>query len=265
MTKALHAFQQCFADALARVNASSPSPFDAQPGFAIYRNTVMKAGIDTLEANYPSVARLVGRDWFRAAAALHVAASPPADGRLLGYGQAFADFLLDFEPATELPYLPDVARLDRFWTEAHVAADQPPLQAHDLALLPPEALAHCRLQPHPAARWAWFNDAPIYSIWSRNRAVEDADDEEIDWQAEGALITRPQLAVQWTPAARCDCAFLDACAEGCTLTDATECAAQADPQADLVDMLSRLMRAGALAAPQAPSKPTIHTPQGFRS
>ena len=40
----------------------------AQPGFAVYRNTVAKGCIDALQANYPSVHALVGADWLRAAA-----------------------------------------------------------------------------------------------------------------------------------------------------------------------------------------------------
>ena len=107
-------FQDAFAQALFAPGAvTNPAvrQLAAQPAFAVYRNTVMKACIDALEANFPAVARLVGSEWFRAAAALHVAASPPRDGRLLNYGEGFADFLQGFEPATELPVV--------FVVEAH--------------------------------------------------------------------------------------------------------------------------------------------------
>ncbi|MGJ4749098.1 DNA-binding domain-containing protein, partial [Leptospira sp. SA-E8] len=39
-----------------------------QAGFAVYRNTVLKGCVDALEANFPTVTRLVGQDWLRAAA-----------------------------------------------------------------------------------------------------------------------------------------------------------------------------------------------------
>ena len=47
--------------------------------------------------------------------------------------------------------------------------------------------------PHAAARWAWFADAPIFSIWARNREAPADDGEmwEPSWLAEGALLTRP--------------------------------------------------------------------------
>ncbi|MEJ8848148.1 DNA-binding domain-containing protein [Variovorax rhizosphaerae] len=222
----------------------------SQPAFAVYRNTVMKGCVDALEANYPSVARLVGSDWFRAAAAVHVAARPPQDGRMLTYGAAFADFLAGFEPAGDLPYLAGVARLDRSWTQAHTAADADAIDGAWLAGLSPEALGNVRVAPHPAARWHWFPDAPIYTIWQRNRSASDSTD-EIEWQGEGALLTRPRDAVIWREASLADCAFLDACARGMSLADAAVAAVTAQADADIADLLAGLLRAGALVV--APS------------
>ena len=193
----LAAFQAGFAKAL--LDPDAAHALASQPAFAVYRNTVMKGCIDALEANYPSVARLVGRDWFRAAAAVHAAAQLPRDARMLDYGDGFADFLAGFEPARELPYLPGVAHLDRCWTQAHAAADAEAIDGAWLAALPPEALGDLRLAPHPAARWHWFADAPIYTIWQRNRSASD-DHDDIEWRGEGALLTRAHDAVAWRPA-----------------------------------------------------------------
>jgi hypothetical protein len=159
----LAAFQEAFAAVLvapeAQELAASPISTRArQPGFAVYRNTMMKGCIDALQANYPAVARLVGEDWFRAAAAEYVRAHLPRRPMLMDYGEDFPAFLAASPPAADLPYLPGVTRLDRFWTEAHLARDEAPLAASDLARLPPEHLARAVLRPHAAARWAWFDD-----------------------------------------------------------------------------------------------------------
>jgi hypothetical protein len=242
-------FQSAFADALFMpANPQGPlAALTSQPGFAVYRNTVMKACIDALEANFPSVARLVGSDWFRAAAAPYVQACPPDDARMLRYGSGFADFLDAFEPARELPYLADVARLDRCWTDAHAAADAP-IDASFIGRLSPDALAATRVAPHPAARWRWFADQPIFTIWSRNRA-DCTDTHEIAWQGEGALLTRPQAAVIWREASAADCAFLDACVGGALLPDAAAAAIGIRPDVDLAGLLAGLLRAGALVFP----------------
>jgi len=224
------------------VRALRDPDLPAPPAFAVYRNTVMKGCIDALQANYPAVAKLVGEEWFRATAAVYVRDHLPRTPILLEYGVGFADFLARFEPAAELPYLPAVARLDRFWTEAHAAADEPALDARALAGLDPEALASLRLRPHAAARWAW-HELPAYTIWSRNRneAMVAADEPDVDWRPEGVLIARPDDAVRWIGLDDAGCAFMDACAAGATLVEA----ARAVPAGDLSGLLASLLDAGA--------------------
>lgn len=159
-----------FQDRLVRTLLDPELP--APPAFAVYRNTVMKGCIDALRANYPTVVRLVGDEWFRAAGLRFVRAHPPRAPMLFEYGEDFPAFLESFAPASELPYLPAVAKLDRFWTECHLAPDE-----------------------SPPVRFAWF-EVPAYTIWSRTRAG-DADLGDLEWRAEGALLTRPHDVVQW--------------------------------------------------------------------
>jgi len=249
----LREFQAGFARALTAIDAhSSAAPEIAdlarQPGFAVYRNTVLKGCIDALQANYPSVARLVGEEWFRAAAALYVRAHPPRQPMLVDYGDGFASFLAKFEPAAELRYLPGVARLDRFWTEAHVANDEAPVPASNVARCSPQELALTVLRPHAAARWAWFDDQPTFTLWRRSRELRDDDLSDVDWRPEGALVTRPQGAVQWLALGTAGCAFLDACAAGTSLGAAAAAALAADPEIDLAALMAQLLEAGAFAS-----------------
>lgn len=251
----LQSFQDDFAAALmAPADVVPPSPQIAalaqQPGFAVYRNTVMTGCINALQANYPAVARLVGEAWFRAAAAIYSRAHRPMHPSLLDHGEGFAEFLAGFEPARELAYLPDVARLDRCWTEAHIAADAAPVAAAAVARLTTEELASAVLQPHPAARWAWFAEAPIMTIWARNRTStfttgdggEDAP--EIAWHGEGALLTRPLAQIQWVGMTAAGCAFLDTCAAGADLAAAAAAALAIDADTDLAQLMAVTLQAG---------------------
>ena len=249
--RALSRFQDGFAQALLAPDAAAapglPPEIAAlarQPGFAVYRNTVMKGCIDALQANYPSVARLVGDEWFRAAAAIFAREQLPAHATLLYYGEAFAEFLARFEPAAELTYLPGVARLDRCWTESHTAPDESVLAPAALAGLAPEALAATVLHPHAAARWSWFADQPIYTIWQRNREAKE-DEREIAWHGEGALLARPRGVVQCVQLDAAGCAFLDACAAGRPLAEAAVAAVEAQQDADLAQLMKTLLEAGA--------------------
>jgi hypothetical protein len=219
------------------------------PAMAVYRNTVVKGCIDALEANFPAVVRLVGRDWFRSVAALYVAEEPPRDARLFTYGGGFPAFIGRFEPAAELPYLEGVARLDHLWIESHTAADTMALRPDALAGLAPEALGDCRLVPHPAARWLWHPSLPIATLWSRSRDADDASDVgDIAWSGEGLLLTRPARGVQWRSLTPGCAALLAACAEGQTLAGAAAAALVAEPGCDLAAALSVLLTQGAFAA-----------------
>lgn len=246
---ALGRFQDDVAHALLAVDVTTAPAVAAlvgQPAFAVYRNTVVKACIDALQANYPAVNRLVGDEWMRAAAAVYARKALPGLPMLLEYGADFAEFLARLEPAAELPYLPGVARLDRFWTEAHIAATENPLNAAAIAQLAEGNFYRMRLQPHAAARWAWCAEAPAYTIWSRNRS-DAQDDTEIDWHAEGALLTRPRDAVTWRALDQAGCVFLDTCANGGTVAEATQAALDLDRKADLSKLIVTLLDAGAFS------------------
>jgi len=247
----LAAFQDAFATALLTDDARATPPAVArlmcQPGFAVYRNTVMKACIDALQANYPTVERVVGEEWLRAAAAVYARGRLPSEPSLLMYGCGFPAFLDRFEPAQAVPYLAALARVDRAWTEAHVAADAPLLEPAVLAALDASAMAAVALVVHPAARWVWHGDWPIWTLWQRNRAPIDAEPESINWTGEAVLITRPVGAVQVEPLTRGGIALLDASARGESVADAVAAALAVDPELDLAPVIHQLLRAGAFA------------------
>ena len=248
-------YQDAFAQALLAEDPRSASPqlarLVAQPGFAIYRNTVLKGCIDALQANFPAVARLVGDEWFRAAAAVYARRDLPTAPTLLTYGQTFAEFLAKFEPAAELPYLADVARVDRLWSEAHVAADDGILDPAALAQLAPEDLGRITLRLQAATRWAWFDARPIYTLWSQSRDCGAAFDAEIDWRGEGVLLTRPHGAVKHQLLSRAGAAFLSACIGGLSLECAVAAAHDTDPAADLAALINQVLQAGAIADMQS--------------
>src|ERR1700737_734497 len=95
--------------------------------FAVYRNNVMVGLVGALEARFPATRKIVGEDFFKGAAQLFAATQPPRSPLMMFYGDAFPAFLAGFEPAREVPYLADVARLEAARTRACHAADAKPL------------------------------------------------------------------------------------------------------------------------------------------
>ena len=248
-------FQEAFAQALLSEAAPEDGPLRdvfAQPAFAVYRNTVLKGCIDALEANFPTVARLVGSDWFRSAALAYVRAQPPRDSRLLAYGdEGFGGFVQSLPSAAELPYLAGIARADSLWRACHVAANASVLPTGLLARLAPDDLATRVLRPHPATQWAWFDDLPVASLWSHERAGE-AVPPTLAWCGEGLLFTRDDGAVRWQSLPRAGCAFLDACGAGHPLAEAAQHALDLDPDIPFAPVLQQLLCAGAFTEEPLP-------------
>ena len=182
---------------------------------------------------------------FTVAAAIHVSQSPPRDVRLFAYGDDFADFLAAFPPAGELPYLADVARLDRLSTESLVALDVSVLRAEHLTGLDPGALGALRLRLHPATR-LFTAVTPAVTIWQASRAglTVSAD---LVWQAECAVVTRADLDVEVTPLDASTARLLEAIAAGASLADAALSTLAVHPDASIDLNLASLLRVGAFA------------------
>ncbi|OCX90670.1 MAG: DUF2063 domain-containing protein [Pseudomonas sp. CO183] len=258
MSGSLAAFQDAFVAALTGAPGSAAgevAALVAQPGFAVYRNTLLKGCVDALRANFPSVERLVGEEWFAAAATLYAREMLPRSGPLLEYGEDFPAFLQGFEPARALPYLGGVAQLDRLWREVFGAVEQPVLVLAALATQAPQQLARQTLVPRAALRWRWFAELPVFSIWSCTREGRQVP-AELVWQGEGALLSRNAGCIGWQPLERGGCVFLDACAAGRSLEQASELALAVQPELDFNDLLGRLLATGAFAALVPPTQST---------
>ena len=120
--------------------------------YNVYRNNVTVSLIDALAAIYPAVQRITGVEFFRAMARFHVRATPPESPLLFEYGRQFPDFIEAYEYAAQMPWLADIARLERAWLDAYHAADAVQLSADTLAAIQPERLADVVFTPHPATR-----------------------------------------------------------------------------------------------------------------
>ena len=90
----------------------------------VYRNGFLKACIDALRANYPSVERLVGEARFPALARPFVEANPPRVASLVEYGAGFPQHVRDARDMHGLDWLASFAALDRAWTEVCFAPDE---------------------------------------------------------------------------------------------------------------------------------------------
>jgi len=244
----LAAFETSFAGALLDANRPVPSGIvghgAAVPArrFAVYRNNVVTGLGKALKSRFPVVEKLVGADFFAAMALAFAREKPPRSPLLATYGDEFPSFIAAFEPARELPYIADVARLEAARTCAYHAADAAPVGADRFANLDGNAIGDIRIDIHPSAGIV-RSPYPIVTIWAMNSGEQELAPIG-NWRSEDALVCRPQLEVQIHVLPPGGAAFLLALAAGQPLGNATEAALAGDPDFDLTGNLAGLISSG---------------------
>jgi hypothetical protein len=192
-------FAAAFSSALLAPHSETPAAVAAPnrkaavKRYNVYRNNVTVSLINALAAIFPTTRRITGVDFFRAMARFHIRATPPTSPLLFEYGRDFPGFIERYEHAQSVPWLADVARIERAWLDAYHAADMEALTPQALASVPPDRLSDVIFVAHPAARIVRSEFAAV-SIFGANRSEGPAN--PIDAAApEDGLITRPGLEV----------------------------------------------------------------------
>lgn len=178
-------FHADFAADLRRTPATGP--------MAVHANGVILGAARALADNFPTIVAMLGDEAFEAVAVEHVRAHPPADPVLALYGGGFPDWLARFPPLADWPWLGPVARLDRAWTEAHLAPDAPVLTVGDLARSGASGMVG-PLTLHPSLRVFLF-DWTAPSLWLAHR---DGTPGDLVWdrRTEGLAVWRPHDVVR---------------------------------------------------------------------
>lgn len=242
----MHApFETSFARALLDAEQPIPDGITAHNAvlrtrrFAVHRNNVVAGLVKALRSRFPAVEKIVGEEFFAAMARVFVVERPPHTPLLAFYGDEFADFIAAFEPARELVYLSDVARLEAARTRAYHAADAVPLDPSRFAALDADAIGGVRVVLHPSAEIV-RSPHPVVTIWAMNSGAREPGTIE-DWCGEAALVVRPRLDVEVRLLPPGGAAFLLALAGGRPLGEAAEAALADDSQFDLTYNLAALM------------------------
>lgn len=208
-------------------------------GLPVYRNTVVRSAIEVLGDNYPAVRFLSGNANFAALAKRYWTAHPPRSGVMALYGAGFADFIEADAPPGMPDILPDTARIDRAWSEAHNAPDAHALTLGDLSGLDPEALSSRALRLHPSVRLPLSRRA-LYASWTAARfdaRVVQAGPPS----GETTLVWRPQMEVRHRPLTAGEAGLLHRIAGGAALGDAAERAGTP------IEIFIRLLKDGVFA------------------
>lgn len=191
------------------------------PGLAVYRGNVYGNWAQALAGAYPVVRKIVGAAFFEGLAGEYARVHRSASGDLNEYGAAMADFVAGFAHTQDLPYLPDVARME--WL-AHLAYYA--------------AAPVCLLLESP-----W----PLGRIWTVHQ--DDYEGEvDVDLQAgpDRILVHRPRWRVHVRSLAPGDFCFLQSLGRGAPLGEALEAAIGEEASFDVSTALVRWVDAGVI-------------------
>ena len=241
-TAALATSQQLFAAAIVDPQAAPAALALWRPHahnghrLALYRGNLSATAAKALAAAYPVIAALVGAEFFDALARHYVRAWPAQDGDLNLFGDRYAAFLAGFPHVAELPYLPDMARLEWAVHRAYYAADAAPVTAQQLGALAPAQLEASRLRLHPAcvpfqAPWA------VVTLWLAHQpATTTGFPEKMD-ATEYGVVARPGWRAQVAPCSKGGHAALAVLNAGGTFGAALDAAFDVDGEFDVAGQL----------------------------
>lgn len=206
-----------------------PSGRPAGKRFDVYRNNVVSSLLDAMETAFPVVVKIVGEKFFRAMSGVYIRQHPPTSPLLMFYGADFPEFLAGFEPAANLPYLPDVARLELARRTAYHAANAVPIAPQTLAEIPPENIGDARFELAPAVHLL-TSEHPIHSIWHHNMVDQST---KVPAAPQSVLLYRPEFDVDALNIPPALYTFLTQLADNQTLSNAAAAAEDVDPEFDL--------------------------------
>lgn len=258
--QSLDEMQRSFAAAVLDPTLPTPAGLVGPDGkassgrFAVYRNNVIVGLTQTLKDAYPAVHRIVGPDFFHALARAYIVGDLPRSPMLFDYGAGLPDFIGQFEPASVLPYLADVARIERAWTEAYHSAEAVPVGPCAFSEIDPDLLPDVSLVLHPSVRIVGSR-FPALTIWQMNVAGGVPGRVDLASGGEDILVVRPEAEVEVRSIPKGGPDFIRVLSSGRSVLAAFEDALVTDPRFDLSANLTDLIHVGAVIGVRSPWEP----------
>jgi hypothetical protein len=210
----------------------------------IYANNVRENFLATLEATFPVIRRLAGRDWLRQVGRRYLREAPSRHGNLHFVGERFAAWLRPELADGPYEYFVDVAQLEWAYQEVLVAAEARTLDLAALGAVAPDRYATLLLESNPTARLVgsrW----PLLAIWRAHRPeITEPPPVDLDAGPSRLMLVRRADHVELRELSAADFALARAIARRCPLTAALDRALAADPDADATASLVHVLQLG---------------------
>ena len=236
--------QAAFSSALFDHDSTIDAHITAPQRMALYRGNLTATWNKVLSGAYPVIEALVGAEFFAALTRAYGMAHPSDNADLNHFGASFGHFLAGFEHVADLPYLPDMARLEWLLHRAHYAPDGAALDGAALAALSPQEFEEARFALHPAcalfaSRWA------VVPLWQAHQPDGAGFPAQLEAPCTAAVV-RPRWKTGLVALDAASHCALQMLASGATMGEALDCAFERDEAFDLAANLKLWVDKGML-------------------
>lgn len=187
----------------------------------VYSGAYPTRVFESLSEMYPAIQRVLGDQAFLSLGGRYVQRYPSTDYNLSNLGLKLPEFLAEDLLTESLPFLPDLADLERAVIRAFHAWTQPALDLPAISAIDPEKLGECRLGFQPetrlvSSRW------PVVTI-RENREMPDSQFRvQVEGNPERAIVHRTGYEVAVRKLDEMEYSALLTLLEGRTIWEALE-------------------------------------------
>ena len=206
----------------------------------LHRHHVASSIGAALAATFPTVAAVVGQEFFGLLARDFTAVTALADPVLSRYGEHFHRFVAAKQDMHGLPYLADVARLDWALNVAFHAPLESRLCAAELATWPERSLSELPLRL-PAGSSLIESTWPLDLIWQASQPGTSVDQVDLAAGPARLVVVRRGDDAAFAVLGSGEAAFIESLCRGDLLADAARHALRAAKDFDLATTFSRML------------------------
>lgn len=213
----------------------------------LHRHHVTRSIAAALAATFPTVATLVGQEFFSLLARDFMAGTALEDPVLSRYGEHFSGFVAANQDMHGLPYLADIARLDWALNVAFHAPLEPRLSAADLAGWPQDSLLSLSVRL-PTGSSLVESAYPLDQIWQASQPSPSVDKVDLAAGPACLVVFRRSEDAAFAVLAPGEAAFINRLRRGDRLAIAAQHAWRVEEDFDLAATFGRMLGLRLLAA-----------------
>lgn len=156
----------------------APPAGDVERRWHVYTSGYFVRLRDVLAQDYRAIARIAGDDAFSGMVGRYLMACPPRRYDLAMAGERFPGFVGSDALSSSLPFISDLAQLERAVSDCFIAAEPQPLTWNGLREMPSSQAAERSIALQPSAR-VFRSIWPLRDLWQTAFTPED-DEIDID-------------------------------------------------------------------------------------